>query len=43
MYLDYVKYICNTLSETLDYPNAMFKLSVLIGKALYDSKSKIRL
>ena len=43
MYLDYVKYICNTLAETLDYPNAMFKLSVLIGNALYDSKSKIRL
>ena len=43
MYLDYVKYICNTLSETLPYPNTMFKLSVLIGKALYDCKTKIKL
>ena len=43
MYLDYVKYICNTLSETLPYSNTMFKLSVLIGKAIYDCKTKIKL
>ena len=43
MYLDYVKYICNTLSETLPYPNTMFKLSVLIGKTIYDCKTKIKL
>lgn len=40
-FLDEVKYVCNMLSESLDYINPMYKMSIEIADALFRQKQQL--